>query len=177
MEGNKQFKTERHDIPTQEFNGKTYYLYEGEKYFSKGNKRLHRIVWEYNKGVIKKGYHIHHVDGDTFNNKIENLNLVNEKLHSKFEGKKRFKNNPDFAKDFQSKGIEAAKKWHKSDEGREWHKEHGKNTWINREYKTLVCSQCGNNYKTRHSGISKYCHNNCKAKALRKRRREEKQSI
>ena len=56
--------------PEQTFNGKTYYLYTGERYFSKGTKRLHRVVWEHHNEDIPKGYHIHHVDGNTCNNEI-----------------------------------------------------------------------------------------------------------
>ena len=171
MDSSKRPKKIRHDLPTQEFNGKVYYLYKGEKYFSKGRKRLHRVVWEYYNGEIPKDYDVHHVDGNTHNNSINNLNLVNRFLHAKFTGKQRFKNNPNFAKEFHEKGIEAAKKWHKSKEGKEWHSKHGKQTWVNREYRKLNCQVCGKEYETRHSGVSKYCHQNCKAKALRDRRK------
>jgi hypothetical protein len=164
-------------VSTQTFDGKTYKLYENERYFSRGTKRLHTDVWIYHKGEIPKGYHVHHVDGDTKNNSIDNLNLIYSTLHMRYEAKKRFKNNPEFAKQFHAKGIEAAKEWHKSEEGREWHSQHGKNCWINKEYRTLNCQHCNKEYQTRHSGISKFCHNNCKAKARTKRIREQKTSI
>ena len=166
------FNKHGQDLPKQEFNGKTYYLYPNERYYSKGCKRLHRVVWEFYNGKIPKGYHIHHVDNNTSNNAIENLNLVHASLHYRFSGKKRFKENPEFAEEFHSKGIEKAKEWHNSEEGLKWHSEHAKKTWINRKQYFKNCEVCGNQYQTPFPEKSKYCHDNCKAKALRKRRRE-----
>jgi hypothetical protein len=177
MAGNIEIREEQYVIPIQLFNGKEYRLYKGERYFSRGNKRLHTEVWKYYKGEIPKGYHIHHVDGNTSNNDISNLNLIEAKLHLRFEAKKRFKENKEWAKDFHAKGIEKAKEWHKSEEGRKWHIEHGKKCWINKEYRLLVCEVCNKEYKTRHSGVSKYCHPNCKATALRRRRKLERGSL
>ncbi len=158
-------------LPTQTFNGKTYTLYTNESYYSRGNKRLHTEVWKHFKGAIPKGYHVHHVDADKSNNNISNLNLIHKTLHLRFEGKKRFKNNPEFAKEFHAKGIEAAKEWHKSIEGSEWHKQHGKNCWVNRPFTEKICEQCEKNYTTPFPTRSKFCHPNCKAKALRTRRK------
>ena len=164
-------------IPVQWFNGKDFKLYKNEKYFSRGTTRLHTEVWKHYKGDIPKGYHIHHVDGNTQNNDISNLNMVLESLHQRFTGKKRIKDNPEWFKEFHSKGIEAAKEWHKSEVGLQWHSEQGKKTWHNREYKKHNCEVCNKEYETRHSGVSKYCHNNCKAKALRARRKLQSTSL
>lgn len=164
-------------VPVQEFNGKKYRLHKGERYFSSGNKRLHIQVWKYYNGDIPKGYHIHHVDGNTHNNDISNLNLIHGTLHLRFEGKKRFKENPEWAKEFHSKGIEKAKEWHKSEEGRKWHKEHGKKCWINKQYFTKNCEVCNKEYKTPFPTNSKFCHANCKATALRRRRKLERESL
>jgi hypothetical protein len=158
-------------IPIQIFNEKEYKLYDGERYFSRGKKRLHVEVWKYYKGSIPKGYHIHHVDGNTHNNNIKNLNLINGSLHLRYEGKKRFKENPEFAKSFHAKGIEKAKEWHKSEDGREWHRQHGKQSWINKQMFKKNCTVCGKEYETPFPTRSKFCHQNCKAKALRSRRK------
>ena len=171
MDSSKRIKRGNAFVPTQTFNGKTYYLYEGEKYFSKGTTRLHRVVWETSNGEIPAGYHVHHVDGDTTNNDIDNLNLVHGSLHARFESKKRFKENPEWVKEFQKKGIEAAKEWHKSEEGLKWHSEHGKKTWVNRDTTTRQCDECGNEYETHFPTRSRFCHQNCKAKANRRARK------
>lgn len=177
MDINKRIETGESIILFQEFNGKKYYLYDNEKYFSKGTKRMHRVVWEFHNGKIERGYHVHHKDGNTHNNDITNLNLIRGTLHLRFTGKKRFKDNPEFVKEFHAKGIEAAKEWHKSEEGREWHKEHGKKSWINKPYAKFNCQQCGKEFESRHKYIVKFCHNNCKAKALRARRKLLRTSI
>ena len=59
----------------QFYNGKEYKLYPNEKYFSRGTKRLHRVVWESHNGQIPKGYDIHHIDSNTHNNDITNKYL------------------------------------------------------------------------------------------------------
>lgn len=155
----------------QLFNEKEYKLYSKEKYFSRGRKRLHVSVWEHYNGKVQKGFHVHHKDGNTWNNAIDNLELIEAGKHLSEHGKKRFEADKVWFDDFHSKGIEKAKEWHKSADGIEWHKEHGKKCWIGREYKKLICQQCGKEYQTRHAGISKFCHNNCKAQALRNRRK------
>lgn len=82
----------------QKFNGRYYYLYNGEKYYSKGTKRLHRVVWEYYRGRIPKGYDVHHKDENRRNNNISNLELRKagahrsvhlEAWHAKPENKKK----------------------------------------------------------------------------------------
>ena len=63
------------------FNGKSYNRYpessrlSHQRYFNRagGNGLLHRDVWEYYKGPIPDGHHIHHVDGNVTNNDIANL--------------------------------------------------------------------------------------------------------
>ena len=68
-----------------------------------------------------------------------------------------------FAK-FQKKGIKEAPKWHKSKEGRIWHKEHAKkHNFGNYELKTKKCQVCSKEYQSK-SLHSKYCSNGCKSK-------------
>ena len=89
--------------------------------------------------------------------------MIESGLHLRYEGKKRFRNNPEFAKEFQSKGIEAAKEWHSSEEGKKWHSKHGEYTWRNRKRYTKECKNCGKEYETPFPKRSKFCHNNCKS--------------
>ena len=41
----------------------------------------HRKVWILNYGPIPKGHHIHHKNGDRFNNRIENLGIMSAAEH------------------------------------------------------------------------------------------------
>jgi len=164
------------NIPYQEFNGKIYRLYSKERYFSRGTKRMHRVVWSFYNGKIPKGFHIHHKDGNTWNNSISNLGLIEAREHCSMHSKKKMEDKEWFER-FWHKGVEAAKVWHASEEGREWHSEHGRKSWENRQTTTLKCSVCGKEYKTYVPSRSKYCGNNCKARALRARRKLERASL
>lgn len=65
--------------PCQTLSGPT-----GYKYYEIGttiNKRkirtkVHRVVWTFFNVSIPEGYEINHIDGNKFNNRIENLELV-----------------------------------------------------------------------------------------------------
>jgi hypothetical protein len=153
----------------QVFNGKEYKLYRGERYFSRGNKRLHRVVWEYHNGKIPKGYEIHHKDENTHNNNIDNLNLVHKTLHQRFTLKKRIKENPEWFEEYSKKGRDAAAEWHKTEEGIEQLKEASRISWLKRELHKKNCEICNKEYETPFPTKSKYCHQNCRAKALRQR--------
>ena len=167
MDRNIKIKKGNEPVPYQEFNGKKYYLYEGERYYSKSDKRLHRVVWEYYNGKIPKGYHIHHIDGDCTNNNISNLQLIEDRKHLRYEGKKRFRENKEWFKEFHKSGIEAAKEWHKSKEGYEWHKEHAKKyNFGHFEYEGKECEVCKKIYIAKKKS-QKFCSNNCKAKYRR----------
>ena len=43
--------------------------------------KLYRKIWERHNGEIPKGYHIHHLDLDKTNNKIENLICLSPQEH------------------------------------------------------------------------------------------------
>jgi hypothetical protein len=149
-------------FPTQEFNGRKYYQYEG-RYFTSHKRKMHRDVWEHYNGKIPKGYHIHHIDGNPSNNDISNLQLMEASEHLTMEVKKRHKQNPEWSKRFYEKGIEMAKDWHKSEEGRKWHSEHAKKIFATRIIYTLNCQVCGKAYQTKIVNNSKFCSNNCKS--------------
>jgi hypothetical protein len=156
----------KREVPIQIFNGRTYYQYEG-RYFTSHTRKMHRDVWAFYNGEIPKGHHIHHIDGDVTNNDISNLQLMEASAHLRMEGIKRHKENPAWSKQFHAKGIEMAKEWHKSPEGREWHKQHGIEAYAKRTPVLMVCQRCHKEYETTKMSNSKFCSNNCKC-AFRK---------
>ena len=74
-------------LPYQFFDGKKFTLRNHGYYSLTIGKRdlMHRYVWEYHKGKIKKNYDIHHIDHNKANNNINNLELYSKAEHaSKF---------------------------------------------------------------------------------------------
>lgn len=153
------------DAETQEFNGIIYNLYD--KYFQTsdgGRKRIHRAVWEYYNGEIPEGCHIHHIDHDRLNNDIENLSCMSASEHLRYHAERQ---PDDKLKKFVEAGQEAARIWHGSPEGIEWHKRQYELTKhaLHKE-EVITCSQCDKQVvakarKTK-SGL-RFCSNNCKA--------------
>lgn len=132
--------------------------------------RLHRFVYETEKGKIPKGYHIHHIDHDKNNNTIENLTLMTQHEHLSLHGyemsdeeKRKRKSNFDSIRHLASE-------WHKSNEGKEWHKEHSlqiARDMLRRQIKK-VCKHCGKEFIDNGFNQREYCSNNCKSAYRRK---------
>lgn len=154
----------------QEFDGVRYYLCG--RYFQNKGVRLHIRVWEYHNGAIPEGSHVHHKDEDRSNNaptNLESLTLQDHLggRHGDASGKRAVQS--------IDKARVAAAAWHGSDAGKAWHSshyaEHIKPIMDARV--PAVCQQCGAEYQVSAAKVKqgKYCGNNCKARALRKRRK------
>lgn len=155
----------RCDIPVQFFNGKEYHLYHGERYFSRGCKRMHVAVWEFYHGEVPKGYHIHHKDENTWNNSIENLELLNTHVHLSLHAQEykekdgaieELRGRMDYARKYASE-------WHRSEQGRAWHREHARKNIETMQKKEYVCKNCGETYMAFPMGSNKFCSNKCKS--------------
>jgi len=46
------------------------------------HERLHRAIWKYHHGSIPRGMVVHHIDGDSLNNDIDNLALMTRPAHA-----------------------------------------------------------------------------------------------
>jgi hypothetical protein len=134
-------------------------------------QRLHRYVWEFYNGPIPKGYHIHHKDFNKANNDISNLQLLSFEEHEKLHGEAhaadegfRVWAKANLAKTARPKASE----WHKSEEGREWHKKQFEKSrskiFIERDF---ICENCGKAFKSTQTE-SRFCSNNCKSAWRRK---------
>lgn len=136
-----------------------YYL--SSKCVGERRKRLHVAVWEFYKGQIPEGYQVHHKTIDKSRNNIEDLELEIAHKHLSLHAKMQ---NKEHVAVFHAKGIEAAKKWHKSEEGSEWHKKHYEGMkdklFIKAESKCVVC---GKTYLSPGREKDKFCSNACKS--------------
>ena len=126
MEGITENQEGRHVAPVQYFNGKPFRKHKGERYYSNGRTRMHRYVWEFYNGKIPKGYDIHHKDGNTDNNTIENLECITEEEHNRKHAEERkLRGVSEKQRQHLAHIQELAKQWHASPEGLEWHRQHG----------------------------------------------------
>ena len=121
--------------------------------------RAHVWVWKFNHGEPKKGFHIHHKDGDKANNNIDNLECITVKEHvSKHKSEER-----DAANLIHVEKIRPlTKEWHSSSEGLKWHREHGLKTWEERNPFKITCKKCGKTAETK-CFHQDFCSNSCKS--------------
>lgn len=130
-------------------------------------KRLHIYVWEYyNNCKVPKGFDIHHKDQNKDNNDISNLECISRSRHNKLHGELLTEEQRE--KRRQNMDINArpaAIEWHKSQDGRDWHKEQYKDSLgkYNAIKTKKKCEYCGAEYETVEHGNNKFCSNKCKS--------------
>lgn len=76
-------------LPFIEFEGKRYTQDDDGYYRCTERERnifLHRVIWERHHGKIPKGYHVHHINADKSDNRIENLECLSPSDHGKLHG-------------------------------------------------------------------------------------------
>lgn len=123
---------------------------------------LHRAIWEAHHGPIPQGAHIHHQDDDPFNNDPANLALVYPKEH----GEAHAATFRDARRAHIDSIRHLAVEWHGSEEGRAWHSEHGRDSWVGREPIEKQCATCGKTFQTLLDGRGdeRYCSRACHRK-------------
>lgn len=156
------------DEITQYFNGSLYRIWPSDRYFSKGGSRLHRDVWRAAFGPIPEGCHVHHRDSNPKNNALDNLECLPAAEHYAKPKNGRI----------SDKARNAAAEWHRSPEGREWHRQQAVKSegWKKWKREPKPCENCGAVFDAliRKSGASqRFCNELCKAAAYRKRQTAE----
>lgn len=119
---------------TIHYQGKDYHRYpESDRrhhrvYFWRHDKykappvALHRQIYIDNFGCIDPGMVIHHIDGNTFNNDPKNLECISASQHMHDHASEPMRIEKS-RKNIKAAAL-LAKKWHASQEGRKWHREH-----------------------------------------------------
>src|SRR5436190_7287033 len=123
-----------------QFNGLIYRRYHSAKswgdrnYFKRSSAKtrssLHRDVWTFFFGPIPEGFEIHHKDQNTFNNEPWNLGALSKSDHQSHHiptWRQRqaigYKTSTGFLA--MQAGRQTAVDWHKSEEGKRFHKQLG----------------------------------------------------
>lgn len=157
----------------QYFNGIRFTIGPGRRYFSNSNvkpRSMHCYVWSYYNGEIPKGYEVHHKDLNRYNNDISNLELLEKHEHKKLHGRILTEEQREWRRNnINEKARPKAIEWHKSQEGKEWHKKHAK-TLHQKEIKVrCICKQCGKEFITvNNKGVTKkFCSGACTQKYRR----------
>lgn len=156
------------------FNGRKYFadingryyindIYSGGGKIGRKKVLLHRAIWEFYNGEIPEGYCVHHLDGNTQNNDISNLGIMENSKHCSVHSKIKWLN--EEYREQQTKNLDKARilasKWHKSSEAKEFHKRIGKLSWENKKLYTKNCEYCGKEYQTPFPTRSHYCERKC----------------
>lgn len=143
----------------------------------RGFSSLHRDVWKFHHGPIPAGHEIHHRDRNPLNNAVDNLECLSKPAHLAAHGPLtgRRKSAAAFRKTAayaRLRLLRSANRWHRSAEGREWHRRHAREVWANRQAVARQCECCGERFATRKADAAsvRFCSNRCRAKARRLRR-------
>jgi len=154
------------------YKNEVFWLQKSGKYYCSGRKDktkerlLHRRIWEEHKGKIPPDHHIHHIDDNWKNNDITNLECIPRSEHLRLHILERFscdeyrKSNKKQLKDAQKN----AKKWHASEEGREWHSKNAKMQNEKRGAEKYFCANCKKEFYSKSFGKVFCCSLRCTIK-------------
>lgn len=135
----------------------------------RGMGRLHQEIWRDANGPIPDGYEIHHKDHNPLNNALENLELISIADHHAHHDAGYTPEELRILRQRAEHARRSAVKWHKSEEGREWHRELARLSAEARYKVEAVCQWCGKTFETDNiaaaSDRAKFCSNNCKTRS------------
>lgn len=160
--------------PTVEIINDTHQKFNGIIYRESGhghygiNYQIHRAVWQYYHGEIPNNCHIHHIDENTANNIIENLQCLTRSEHMKLHHKDGIKGNitqftcVQCGKNFEAP-ISSKRRFCSQICSANFHHEKSK--------QQKKCSVCGETFFTRNPH-QQFCSSRCAAKFQYKNHRE-----
>lgn len=126
---------------------------------------LHRQIWIDNFGEIKKGFIVHHKDGNTFNNALSNLELMTNEHHASQHATHEMRKQSSLR--FKAAWANPNSKLQKSMQsywGSERSRENGRKKvkfLLNAQKYPHTCLFCGKSYLSARIVKSKFCSEKC----------------
>ena len=133
--------------------------------------QLHRQVWEDNFGSIPEGHQIHHKNGNTADNRLENLECLSVSAHRSHHNKQK---EIHYQKCKIGSRISERKKrvWNLLKEGKTVTSENSLLFWNNRKNEGILCVICGKEFWSRSVKIkNRCCSNACRCYLYRLKKR------
>lgn len=133
-----------------------------------GVGRLHQEVWKDAHGPIPEGYHVHHRDHNPINNALDNLELLSIADHNAHHRETMTEERRQELRAQMDQAREYASQWHKSSEGREWHRALAFQSAEARYLVKRTCAHCGTEFEVdniaamRTRKPARFCSNTCK---------------
>ena len=164
------------------FNGVPYWRYpesksrSKRKYFLRPGDSLHRAIWRSVHGEIPDGHHIHHKDGNPNNNDVSNLECISATLRFD-EHRNEFmcRTKEEIAENLNKARLKAPE-WHKSEEGRAWHRAVRLKYWENPKVTKCKCEICGNEFDS-FKATAKFCSGVCSNRSGYLKRKAKKHHL
>lgn len=149
--------------PDAKWHSDRVYFVPGGQHRKNGVGRLHEEIWKDRHGPIPPDHQIHHIDGNALNNDISNLQCLHRDEHRALHAAEQKPMHPRRLAWLEANRPKATQ-WHRSAEGRAWHREMAREVWKHRTPDERTCEQCGGTYLSRATqGHDRFCSNKCKA--------------
>jgi hypothetical protein len=153
------------------------YFRPSASHIRRGVKSLHCEIWQSTYGPIPPGWQVHHKDGDALNNDLANLEALPADAHRRHHAEHLSEEARARSRAWVATIRPLAAAWHRTEAGRQWHRQHVQQIWAQRLPQIYTCAHCGRTAQSRDVAKARYCSNACKSAARRRRRVDDLERV